>query len=273
MLGFFADRAGFAVIQSLLPLDSAATYGRMYCVGILNTLACVLPAVPAALLLARGVCALRLSRVPTLRAAGAGYVNAFRNVPLLLWLLLLYKAFVTLLPDVPHTLQALGGAIMLNRRGLYLPGFEGLPVLGRFDVTGGIHLLPEYAALTLGLTLYTAAFMAENLRGAIQAVPLGLREAGAALGLTSRQVDRRIIRPPAMRIARPALLGQTFNLLKNSSLAAAIGYPDLMQIFAGTVLSRTGRAVEIMACTAAVYLTCSVLSAQISAALQRQSQR
>ena len=268
---FLHDRAGFAVIQSLLPLSVGADYGRMFCVGVLNTLACVLPAVPIALLSAQGVCALRLSSVPALRGMGGLYVHAFRNVPLLLWLLVLYKVPLSLLPDPAHTLQWFGGAVQLNRRGLYLPGPDGFPVLGRFDVTGGLHLLPEYLALTLGLTLYTAAFMAENLRGAVAAVPNGLREAGLALGLTPRQVHRRIIRPPALRIALPGLIGQAFNLLKNSSLAAAIGYPDVMQIFAGTALSRTGRAAEIMTMTAAVYLSFSLLTVGITARLQRRS--
>ena len=132
------------------------------------------------------------------------------------------------------------------------------PEVNRFNVSGGIEVMPELVALVIGLVVYTGAFIAETVRAGVLAVPRGQVEAAAALGLSRLMTLRRVIVPQAMRVIVPPLTNQYLNLTKNSSLAVAIGYPDLVQIFTGTVLNQTGQAVEIVAITMAVYLAISL---------------
>jgi general L-amino acid transport system permease protein len=134
------------------------------------------------------------------------------------------------------------------------------PELGRFNIRGGIEVLPEFVALTTGLIVYTSAFIAEVVRAGLTAVPKGQVEAAASLGLRRGAALRLIIVPQAMRIIIPPLTNQYLNLTKNSSLAVAIGYPDLVQVFAGTVLNITGQAVEIVIITMGVYLLISLMT-------------
>jgi general L-amino acid transport system permease protein len=132
------------------------------------------------------------------------------------------------------------------------------PQLKGFNFYGGWRILPELAALLLGLVLYTAAFIAEIVRAGIEAVAKGQSEAAQALGLSPAQTRRYVIVPQAMRLIVPPLTSQYLNLIKNSSLAVFIGYPDLVQVFAGTVLNQTGAAVPIIMTTMAVYLAISL---------------
>ena len=132
------------------------------------------------------------------------------------------------------------------------------PQAGRFNITDGIEVLPEFAALLFGLSIYTAAFIAEVVRAGILAVSHGQIEAAYSLGLRPRPTLRLIVVPQAMRVIIPPLTSQYLNLIKNSSLAVAIGYPDLVQVFTGTVLNQTGQAVEVVAITMLVYLTISL---------------
>jgi general L-amino acid transport system permease protein len=132
------------------------------------------------------------------------------------------------------------------------------PDMGRFNVLGGVEILPEFAALVLALSIYTAAFIAEVVRAGVLAVPQGQTEAAQALGLRPGWTLRFVVIPQAMRVIVPPLTGQYLNLIKNSSLAVAIGYPDLVQVFAGSVLNITGQAVEVIALTMAVYLVISL---------------
>jgi general L-amino acid transport system permease protein len=134
------------------------------------------------------------------------------------------------------------------------------PDVGRFNVRGGLEILPEFAALLIALSVYTAAFIAEVVRAGILAVPRGQIEAAQALGLTFGGTLRLVVVPQAMRVIVPPLTSQYLNLIKNSSLAVAIGYPDLVQVFAGSVLNITGQAVEVIAITMAVYLTISLFA-------------
>jgi len=133
-----------------------------------------------------------------------------------------------------------------------------VPELKGFNFKGGMRLIPEFIALWLALTLYTAAFIGEIVRSGIQAVSHGQTEASQALGLKRGQLLRLIVIPQAMRIIIPPLTSQYLNLTKNSSLATAIGYPDLVSVFMGTSLNQTGQAVEIVAMTMAVYVTISL---------------
>ena len=132
------------------------------------------------------------------------------------------------------------------------------PDKGRFNIRGGVEVVPEFAALLVGLTIYTAAFIAEVVRAGILAVSKGQTEAAYSLGLRPRPTLRLVVVPQAMRVIIPPLTSQYLNLVKNSSLAVAIGYPDLVQVFTGTVLNQTGQAVEVVAITMAVYLTISL---------------
>ena len=136
-------------------------------------------------------------------------------------------------------------------------GFE-FPQAGRFNITGGVEVLPEFAALLFGLSIYTAAFIAEVVRAGILAVSRGQSEAAYSLGLRPGPTLRLVVIPQAMRVIIPPLTSQYLNLTKNSSLAVAIGYPDLVQVFTGTVLNQTGQAVEVVAITMLVYLVISL---------------
>jgi len=136
------------------------------------------------------------------------------------------------------------------------------PQIGRFNVRGGAELLPEFVALLVGLSIYTAAFIAEVVRAGLKAVPPGQSEAAQALGLGRMQTLRLIVIPQAMRVIIPPLTSQYLNLTKNSSLAVAIGYPDLFLV-AGTVLNISGQAVEVVVITMAVYLTFSLIIAVV----------
>ena len=121
------------------------------------------------------------------------------------------------------------------------------PRLKGFNFAGGSRVIPEFVALTLALATYTAAFIAEIVRAGIQSVHKGQMEAGSSLGLQRGSTLRLIVVPQAMRVILPPLTNQYLNLTKNSSLAVAIGYPDLVSVFAGTTLSQTGQAIEIIA--------------------------
>ena len=141
-----------------------------------------------------------------------------------------------------------------------MPATLEFPEKGRFNIRGGLEILPEFVALLIGLTLYTGAFIAEVVRAGIMAVSKGQTEAAGALGLRTGPTLKLVVIPQAMRVIIPPLTNQYLNLTKNSSLAVFVGYPDLVQIFTGTVLNQTGQAVEVVSITMAVYLTISLLT-------------
>ncbi len=167
----------------------------------------------------------------------------------------------------PHILwPALASIFGLPLIAFAVAGFPlhfSLPQMGRFNVNGGVEVLPEFAALALALSVYTAAFIAEVVRAGVLAVSHGQTEAAQALGLRSGQTLRLVVLPQAMRVIVPPLTSQYLNLIKNSSLAVVIGYPDLVQVFAGTVLNITGQAVEVIALTMAVYLAISLFTSVV----------
>lgn len=134
------------------------------------------------------------------------------------------------------------------------------PELRGFNFKGGIPIIPELFALLLALSIYTASFIAEIVRSGINAVDHGQTEAASALGLPRTRMLKLIIIPQALRVIIPPLTSQYLNLVKNSSLAMAIGYPDLVSVFAGTTLNQTGQAIEIISMTMAVYLTLSLIT-------------
>jgi general L-amino acid transport system permease protein len=144
-----------------------------------------------------------------------------------------------------------------------MPATLEFPEKGRFNIRGGLEILPELVALVIGLTLYTGAFIAEVVRAGILAVSKGQTEAAGALGLRNGPTLQLVVIPQAMRVIIPPLTNQYLNLTKNSSLAVFVGYPDLVQIFTGTVLNQTGQAVEVVMITMAVYLTISLVTSTL----------
>jgi len=138
-----------------------------------------------------------------------------------------------------------------------------VPSLKGFGFKGGWSLIPEFVSLLLALSFYTAAFIAENVRSGILAVSKGQTEAARALGLKPTSVLRLVIIPQALRVIIPPLTSQYLNLTKNSSLAVAIAYPDLVSVFSGTVLNQTGQAVEVIAITMTIYLSLSLFTSLI----------
>jgi general L-amino acid transport system permease protein len=148
-----------------------------------------------------------------------------------------------------------------------------IPKLGGFNFTGGLEVIPELLAMVVALSLFSAAFIAEIVRSGIQSVSHGQLEAAAALGLKRGLQLRLVVLPQALRVMMPPVTSEYLNILKNSSLSAAIAYPDLVQVFAGTTLNQTGQAVEIIAITMAFYLTVSTLVSSGMAWVQHRRDR
>ncbi|MFC3188606.1 amino acid ABC transporter permease [Pseudocitrobacter faecalis] len=318
----FLDRsAGFGIVQHLIDYQQGDTYGRVFLVGLLNTLLVSALCIVFASILGFFLGLARLSDNWLLRKLSTIYIETFRNIPPLLQIFFWYFA---VLRNLPGPRQAVGAfdLLFLSNRGLYIPAPQlgegllaflaaiiiaiavsiglyryntlrqiktgqlrrtwpaalalivGLPLLAHglfgaalhwdvpelrgFNFRGGMALIPELAALTLALSVYTSAFIAEIIRAGIQAVPYGQHEAARSLGLPNPVTLRQVIIPQALRVIIPPLTSQYLNIVKNSSLAAAIGYPDMVSLFAGTVLNQTGQAIETIAITMSVYLIISL---------------
>jgi general L-amino acid transport system permease protein len=258
---FLAQPAGFDIGESAIAFDSGRSYGRAFAVGVANTLRVATLGVLLTTVLGALLGVGRLSRNALVRGACVLYVEVFRNTPLLLQLLMWYLLLTALLPSPSEAWQA--GPVFLSKGGLAMPWFAGssglvdLPRQGPFAVEGGAALTPEFVALLLGLTLYTAAFVAEVVRAGVLSVSRGHVEAANALGLSRYHALRLVVLPQALRVIVPPLANQYLNLTKHSSLAVAIGYPDVVSI-ANTALNQTGRAVECIGVVMLVYLTTSL---------------
>jgi general L-amino acid transport system permease protein len=163
----------------------------------------------------------------------------------------------------PYVLGLLVGMPLIASLVFGAPVRFEIPELKGFNFAGGSRVIPEFVALTLALSTYTAAFIAEIVRAGILSVHKGQMEAGSSLGLQRGSVLRLIVIPQALRVILPPLTNQYLNLTKNSSLAVAIGYPDLVSVFAGTTLSQTGQAIEIIGITMGVYLLISLVTSAI----------
>ena len=163
----------------------------------------------------------------------------------------------------PYVIGMLIGLPLLAIPVFGVPLTFEFPELKGFNFAGGSRVIPEFVALTVALSTYTAAFIAEIVRAGILSVHKGQMEAGQSLGLSRGSALRLIVVPQALRVILPPLTNQYLNLTKNSSLAVAIGYPDLVSVFAGTTLSQTGQAIEIIAITMAVYLALSLVTSAI----------
>jgi general L-amino acid transport system permease protein len=262
--GFLAREAGFEIGETtILSFDGADSYLKAIAVGFLNTLRVSALAIVFSTLLGVSLGLARLSLNWLLTKLAAGYVEVIRNVPLVVQLFFWYSLITEILPAPAEALSPLPG-VFLSNRGLAFPIFTVAPValeypaLSGFGFSGGGLLSPEFTALLLGLTLYTAAFIAEIVRAGILAVERGQFEAAYSLGLNRRQVMRFIILPQALRLIVPPVTSQYLNCTKNSSLAVAIGYPDLVSI-ANTTINQTGQAIEGIVIIMVVYLTISLL--------------
>lgn len=254
--GYLARPAGFEIAPGLLSYSSRDTYARALAVGIVNTLRVSVLAMGIAMVLGLGVGVARLSpHRPVAMAAGAA-VETLRNTPLLLQLFCWHSLW-WLLPGPLDALH-LGPGVLLCNRGLHLPGPWGSPVMTRFGVEGGLSITPEFATLLVGLSVGAAAFIGEIVRGGVLAVDRGQVEAAAALGLSRGQTLRRVLLPQAVPMMVPPLTSQFVNVVKNSSLGVAIGYPDLIAL-TSTTLNQTGQAIEAIGVAMAGYVVIGLL--------------
>ena len=322
---FLKNRAGFDILpflgnylQDYTPESSNLT---VFYVGLINTLIVAFIGIIITTFLGLFIGIARLSNNYLVAKLAGGYIELFRNIPVLLQIFFWYNIFINIFPH-PKKSFSFFDIAFLNQRGLYLPkpilesGFSlviiafvvgiiltvfmkryfnkkhdetgvhtktlgystllilGLPavfflllgsplhfdfaVLGKFNLKGGMQVVPEFIALTFALSVYTATYIAEAIRSGIEAVDKGQKEAAAAIGLTQTQSLKLIVLPQALRVAIPPTINQYLNLTKNSSLATAIGYPELMSAFGGTVLNQVGQAVEILGMAMLVYLFISL---------------
>jgi general L-amino acid transport system permease protein len=254
---FILEPAGFDIGEALIDYGPEAPFWRAFAVGLLNTLRVALPAMVLSTVLGLVIAVGRISEHPLARALCSAYTEVLRNIPLLIQLLTWYVLLIEWMPEADQPWQ-LGDALQWSKAGL---------TLGAGDLA--LYLSPEYLALSLGLTLYTSAFVAEVFRGGIESVPRAQTLAALSLGLTPFQTLRHVVVPQALRVSVPPLSSQYLNLTKNSSLAVAIGYPDLVSI-ANTALNQTGRAVECIAIIMVIYLSLSLLTAWV---MNRYNQR
>ncbi len=318
-----SEPAGFSINQTLIDYDTTDSFGRVYFVGLLNTLLLAGLGVVFATIIGFVVGVGRLANNWLIAKVCYVYIEALRNIPLLLQIFIWYFGVLRLLPAKREAAE-LGFLGYLNVAGWYLPspvfednaGIVGIsfllaiaavfvlkgwatrrqlatgqqfpvlpvaiaililvpaiaavatgfpfsvdfPTKGNFGPKGGLRVFPEFIALLLALSMYTATFIAEIVRAGILAVSHGQTEAAHALGLRNGPTLRLVVIPQALRVIIPPLTSQYLNLTKNSSLAVAIAYPDLVSVFTGTALNQTGRAVEFVLITMLTYLTISLVT-------------
>jgi general L-amino acid transport system permease protein len=271
-LGFLTNTAGFAIGEGGAFDPASDTYLDAFRIGLINTLRVAAVAALGATLLGILVALGRLSANPLVRWLATAFVEVFRNTPLLVQLLFWYQGVVLTLPDYGNSLAlgarqtAAGGAAawaFLSQRGLALPRLAtdpwslSLPEMARFNYAGGVVLTPEFTALALGLAVYSAAFIAEVIRGGVISVPPGQREAARAVGLGEGQLLRLIVLPQALRVIIPPLTSQYLNLVKNSTLGIYVGYPDLFNV-SQTIGNNTGQFVVVTGIVMVTYLAISL---------------
>ncbi|WP_295458765.1 ABC transporter permease subunit [Synechococcus sp. UW140] len=261
-LGWLNQPAGFDIAETLLPYRASDSYGRALLAGFVNTLRVVLSGLVLATALGVAVGAASFSGNPLLRGVTRVYVELVRNIPLLLQLVFWYFAVFLNLPSADQALQLPG--LQLAKSGIYLFGAD----LVNGELVGGLRLSLELAALLTGLVIYSAAFIAEVVRGGIASVPLGQWEAAKSLGLKPLQILRLVVLPQALRVIIPGLNSQYISLAKNSSLAVAIGYPDLYAV-AETTLNQTGRGIEVFLLLLLIYLMLDLVISVVMNAIDR----
>lgn len=321
---FMTQPAGFDIGERMFPYESIDPYWKAFLIGVANTLRVAIVGIVLTTILGTLLGVGRFSNNAIVRGLCYAYVELFRNVPILLQLLVWYLVLTELLPDSSEPISI--GSVYLSKGGLsfpapewvaghgwmalgalaglaaawlyrkraiarfeatgrpprvFLPGLAmvvlgavvgwaaggapnewRIPTVGDVAVSGGAEVTPEFVAVLIGLVLYTSSFVAEVVRAGIQSVPRGQSEASSALGLSKGQQMRMVILPQALRVIIPPMTNQFLNLTKNSSLAVAIGYPDVVSI-SNTAINQTGRAVECIAIIMLVYLTTSLTTSAI----------
>ncbi len=238
---FLQQEASFDIGETPIAYQPTDAYSSALWVGLLNTLRIAVAGIILTTIVGISAGIARLSDNWLVRNIALIYVEIFRNTPLLLQLLFWYSAVFLSFPKVDNKIS-LGGLIYLSQGGLEIVGLK---------------LSSEFAALLIGLTFFTGAFIAEIVRGGIQSVSKGQWEAAHSLGLKPGLIMRLVIFPQALRVIIPPLTSQYLNLTKNSSLAIAIGYPDVYFV-ASTTFNQTGKAVEVMLLIMLTYLTFSL---------------
>lgn len=323
-LDFLRQGSGFDIAQSFIEYSRTSNYIRAYYVAVLNTLVVAFWGILFATVLGIVIGVSRLSTNWLVKQIAVVYIEIFRNIPLLVFLIFWYQGLFLKFPSVRESIKF--GPILFSNRGVSVPWgiptesfgtyrliligglvaaaivyyvlyqqgkrtgrmplvsvwsfvtFAGIALIGwfvlpqppliwdapqlpetGFNILGGNTLSSEFMALLSGLVLYTAAFIGEVVRAGIQSVSKGQTEASRALGLSGFQTLRLIVFPQAMRVIVPPLTSQFLNLTKNSSLATAIGYPDIVQVY-GTIINQSGRAVEMTAIMMSTYLSFSLLT-------------
>jgi general L-amino acid transport system permease protein len=325
---FLGDPAGYDINQTLVEYDSQSPHSQAALVGILNTLLVAFLACVTATIFGVVAGVLRLSHNWLVSKLMAFYVEIFRNIPVLIWIIIIFTIMTAVMPaprafrgDEPEATMLLGLFAFTNR-GVYIPapvwgpgsmvvvltfilsiigvvayrryatnllystgkllpmGWPSLaifflptilmffimgrpigldiPELGGFNFRGGIQVGAPLIALWFALSIYTGAFIAENVRAGIQAISKGQTEAAAALGLRSGRIMKLVILPQALRVIIPPLISQYLNITKNSSLAIAVGYADITATLGGITLNQTGRAIECVLLLMLFYLTISL---------------
>ena len=331
---FLRVTSGVEISEKLIPYEPSDTYARALLIGLLNTIMVGIVGIFLATVLGLIIGIARLSKNWLVNKLALGYVELFRNTPLLLQLLVIYFVVFLQFPAIREAIR-LPGSIYLSQRGLNMPrpelagdgavwlalvivsivAFGALwfsagrreavgrpagrrrwlavailfgmpvvgwivigdpltfeqPVLGTFNLTGGLRFTPEFAALVTGLALYHAAFIAEYIRGGILSVDKGQIEASRAVGLKEGQTMRLVIMPQAMRVIIPPLTSEYLSLIKNSSLALAIGYADLFNV-SRTVAEQTGQAVAVIIFVMAIYLSISLITSALMNLYNRRVQ-
>ncbi|MFM7453156.1 MAG: ABC transporter permease subunit [Cyanobium sp.] len=245
--GWIDNPAGFDIAETLLPFQADMPYWRALLAGLVNTLRVVVVGLVGATLLGTLVGVAAFSSNGLLRRLARIYVEVIRNIPLLLQLVFWYFVVFLALPGGSAAIQLPG--VVLAKSGLYL----GSPELVNGQWQAPLRFTVEFSALLTGLVVYTAAFIAEVVRGGVAAVPRGQWEAARSLGFSHLQMLQRIVLPQALRVIVPGLNSQYISLAKNSSLAVACGYTDLYSV-AETTLNQTGRAVEVVLILLGSYL-------------------
>lgn len=239
--------AGFDLAETILPFDASLPYWRAMLAGLVNTLRVVIAGLVGATVLGTLIGTASFSSNGLLRGLARVYVDVIRNIPLLLQLIFWYFVVFLALPNGTDAIQLPG--LVLAKSGLFL----GDPQLVNGVWQAPVRFTVEFGALLTGLVVYTAAFIAEVVRGGIASVPKGQWEAASSLGFAPLLTLRRIVLPQALRVIVPGLNSQYISLAKNSSLAVACGFTDLYSV-SETTLNQTGRAVEVMLILLGSYL-------------------
>ena len=326
--GFLGDPAGYDINQTLVEYDSQSPHSQAALVGILNTLLVAFLACLTATVFGVVAGVLRLSNNWLVSKLMSFYVEIFRNIPVLIWIIIIFTIMTAVMPP-PRDFRGedaeasmILGAFAFTNRGVYIPGpiwgpgslvvvltvlasiagvigyrkyatnllyatgkllpmgwpsllilfvpsilmyfIMGRPIsldypeLGGFNFRGGIQIGAPLIALWFALSIYTGAFIAENVRAGIQAVSKGQTEAASALGLRPNRVMNLVVLPQALRVIIPPLISQYLNITKNSSLAIAVGYADITATLGGITLNQTGRAIECVLLLMLFYLTISL---------------